>query len=113
TIEQAKAYQETGKKKNIPKAAKLKVTKKEPTTQAFVTEVAKRVYIRLEHSDDQDMLISLKTTIDGRKGDTEVVLVLGAKEDKQIIKLPMRVDPAEDTLLSIRQLVGAENVKLH
>nr|MBA3758521.1 hypothetical protein [Candidatus Saccharibacteria bacterium] len=51
--------------------------------------------------------------IDGRKGNTEVVLVLGANENKQIIKLPMRVIPDAETIDTIGLLVGANNVKLH
>lgn len=114
THEQAKAYQTTGKKKNIPKPSKtVKNTNKSSGAQTLLAEVAKRVYIRLEHSNDQDMLLLLKSTIDGRKGDTEVVLVLGGEDNKQIIKLPMRVDPVDETLLSIGELVGANNVKLH
>jgi DNA polymerase-3 subunit alpha len=114
THEQAAAYQATGKKKSPPKPAKPKpkITKS-AVTEAVEAQVAKRVYIRLEHSEDQDMLLSLKTTIDSRKGDTEVVLVLGMQENKQIIKLPMRVMSDDETLGSIGELVGADNVKLH
>lgn len=116
THEQAKAYQSTGKKKAIPKPSKAAVKHKAASvslTESVTAEVAKRVYIRLEHSEDQDMLLSLKTTIDGCKGDTEVVLVLGGNDNKQVIKLPMRVNSDADTLLSLGELVGADNVKLH
>lgn len=114
THEQAAAYQATGKKKNTPKQSKtVKKVAKSLVTDAVDAQVAKRIYIRLEHSNDQDMLLSLKTAIDGRKGDTEVVLVLGVNENKQIIKLPMRVIPDEETLVSIGSLVGIDNVKLH
>jgi DNA polymerase-3 subunit alpha len=119
TPEQAQAYQETGKKKTAPKPVKAKKNKltagaaSAAVRPAASTQLAPRVYIRLEHSNDQDMLLSLKSTIDGRKGDTEVVLVLGASDNKQVIKLPMRVIPDEDTMLSIGQLVGVDNVKLH
>lgn len=115
THEQAQAYQATGKKKNPPKPGKIKQSKAvvKPVAETIAAEIARRVYIRLEHSDDQDMLIALKTTIDGRKGDTEVVLVLGADDNKQIIKLPMRVTPDDETIVTIGQLVGSDNVKLH
>jgi hypothetical protein len=39
--------------------------------------------------------------------------VLGKQESKQIIKLPMRVMPDDETLGSIGELVGVDNVKLH
>ena len=111
THEQATAYQATGKKPPTIKASKKKTAKL--TTPPSVAEVVKRMYIRLEHSEDQDMLMSLKSTIDGRKGNTEVVLVLGNNDNKQIIKLPMRVIPDDETVTSISALVGADNVKLH
>lgn len=113
THEQAMAYQATGKKKNPPKPRKQSSAAVKPVTETIAAEIAKRVYIRLEHSNDQDMLLSLKSTIDGRKGDTEVVLVLGANDNKQIIKLPMRVTPDNETIVTIGELVGADNVKLH
>lgn len=114
THEQAAAYQTTGKKKAAPKPTKaVKKVIKSVVADAVDEQVAKRIYIRLEHSNDQDMLLLLKSAIDSRKGDTEVVLVLGANDSKQIIKLPMRVIPDEETLASIGGLVGTDNVKLH
>lgn len=113
THEQALAYQATGKKKNPPKPSKQIKAAAKPVAETIAAEIAKRLYIRLEHSNDQDMLLSLKSTIDGRKGNTEVVLVLGANDNKQIIKLPMRVTPDDETLVTIGELVGSDNVKLH
>lgn len=113
THEQALAYQSTGKKKHAPKPGKIKKVMNASVAEAVAAEVAKRIYIRLEHSNDQDMLLSLKSAIDSRRGETEVVLVLGANDNKQIIKLPMRVIPDEETLRSLGQLVGNDNVKLH
>ena len=114
THEQAQAYQPTGKVKNVPKPSKTaKAAVKAPPSQTMEPTAMQRMYIRLQHSEDQDMLLSLKSAIDTRKGETEVVLVLGQSENKQIIKLPMRVTPDEDTLLTIGKLVGADNVKLH
>lgn len=110
TPEQAAAYQSTGKKVSSPKAGK-RTTSPKPTIAANV--VIPRLYIRLEKSDNQDALISLKETIDSFKGETEVVLVLGPSENKQIIKLPMRMTAHDESLNRIGELVGAENVKLH
>jgi DNA polymerase III subunit alpha len=110
TPEQAAAYQSTGKKVNAPKAIK-KTASPKPTIAANI--VVPRLYIRLENSDNQDALISLKETIDNFKGDTEVVLVLGPSASKQIIKLPMRMTAHDESLSRIGELVGAENVKLH
>ncbi len=113
THEQAAAYQATGKTKAVPKPAKKKKVLNTSVAQAVEAQVAQRIYIRLEHSNDQDMLLSLKSAIDNRKGDTEVVLVLGPDKNKQIIKLPMRVIPDDETIGSLGQLVGISNVKLH
>lgn len=111
THEQAGAYESTGKK--------LKGPKKRVTTPTVAAEPAinvetpanPRLYIRLQDASDQGTLISLKQTIDSHGGDTEVVLVLG--DNKQIIKLPMRIEQSDDALAEIHDLVGETNVKLH
>ncbi len=109
TLEQAAAYEATGKKKKIPKP-----TKKVPMVAApSVSEpVNPRLYVRMHKSDDTDALMTLKSTIDGKQGNTEVVLVVGPDSSKQIIRLPMRVD-ADDILGELVELVGADNIRLH
>jgi DNA polymerase-3 subunit alpha len=110
TSEQAAAYQATGKKKKVPKPSKkVAMVAKKP----FVVEpVNPRLYIRVEKSDDTDTLMSLKSTIDSKQGETEVVLVVGPESSKQIIRLPMRVH-ADEAMNDLSELVGAENIKLH
>ncbi len=113
TPEQAAAYQPTGKK---PKG--LKPRKSQKHSAANVTEsasikTAARIYIRLASSEDQQLLLGLKEKIDLHKGDTEVVLVLGSADQKQIIKLPMRLSASEDSLAELASIVGADNIKLH
>lgn len=111
TYEQAQAYQSTGKKVRSPKPSRsmgLEIKNKD-ITQSIVT---KRVYIRLSSSQDHDLLLRLKHTINECNGATEVVLVLGADQNKQIIKLPMRVNDDQPSLGRLQELVGAENVKL-
>lgn len=61
----------------------------------------------------QELLKTLKQTIDDNDGQTDVLLVLGGPDDKQVIKLPMKINYDEDSLLKLTELVGAENVKLH
>jgi DNA polymerase-3 subunit alpha len=113
TVAQATAYQETGRKKKVPKA-----TKKVPMRSAGVTDsevpaaVATRVYIRLSNSNDQAALVSLKQTLDAHSGETEVVLVLGEAETKQAIKLPGGINRDGEGLELLRALVGADNLKL-
>lgn len=112
TYEQAKAYQPTGKKPKTPKPSTA-ATKKSSEASSVVDDVCRRVYIRIENSDDSDMLISLKKTIDNNGGDTEVVLVLGPSSSKQIVRLPIKISASEDSLQSLGELVGPQNVKLN
>ncbi len=106
THEQAVSYQATEKKLATPKTKKA-------TAAAAATASAQqnaRIYIRLQRSDDQELLLSLKRTIDDQPGDCEVVLVLGADDAKQIVRLPSRIRRDDTALSRLQQLVGAENV---
>lgn len=107
TGEQAIAYKETGRQVKTP-AVNKKIVK-------LKTEAAKkapsRLYIRLENSDDHKQLMLLKKTIDANNGDTDVVLVLGKADAKQIIKLPCGVEISQEVLGEIGKIVGAENIK--
>ncbi len=82
------------------------------TANPSPTTVAERLYIRLADSSDQELLITLKRTLDSHKGDTEVVLVLGPGSQKQIIKLPNGVNKNDAVMATITDLVGASNIKL-
>jgi DNA polymerase-3 subunit alpha len=107
TVQQANAYQATGKKVKTPKKVAAKTTadteKKLPSG---------RLYIRLADTQDEKTLVTLKETIDGYRGPTEVVLVLGQAESKQAIKLPGGFDYNTDGLAKLRELVGSDNVVL-
>jgi DNA polymerase-3 subunit alpha len=70
--------------------------------------VKQRLYIRLEDSGNQPLLLTLKEKLDGHQGQTEVVLVTGAH--KQIIKLPQMVDVNEQSLRELAGLFGSTNV---
>jgi DNA polymerase-3 subunit alpha len=69
-----------------------------------------RLYIRLEDSQDQPVLMTLKQKLDGYKGDTEVVLVTGVSTSKQIIKLPQMIAVSEESLRELASLFGSTNV---
>lgn len=94
TTEQALAYQPIGKKPIL--------ASDQPSNE--------RVYIRMDSTDDEKTLLSLKKTIDSHKGDTEVVLVLGADAAKQAIKLPGGINRAGEGLDQLKQLVGTDNL---
>jgi DNA polymerase III subunit alpha len=113
TPDQAAAYQETGKKRKTPKTSKTVAAAVAKTKDQEMELANQRLYIRLEKSDDHQTLMTLKETIDSHQGETEVVLVLGPSEKKQIIRLPMRIATHEQSLSSLGNLVGSENIKLH
>jgi len=121
THEQAAAYQETGRKPPVIKAAKRKgsilkaavaAAKAERNDPTIVAGKPSRVYIRLVKSDDHQLLQNLKMTIDECAGTSEVVLVLGPDTGKQVVKLPARMDCADGNVEKLRTLVGASNVVL-
>ncbi|MFI5270627.1 MAG: DNA polymerase III subunit alpha [Candidatus Saccharimonadales bacterium] len=115
TPAQASAYQATGKKVKAPKAKlKLAKTNNNHNSQDDVIEdsLNKRVYIRLENTDDQQKLLLLKQTIDIHRGETEVVLVLGDTSSKQAIKLPGGIDSDSDGITELKTLVGSDNLVL-
>jgi DNA polymerase-3 subunit alpha len=113
TTAQATAYQTTGKKKKTPSTSKKAVAKKTKLTDDEAAAPDPRLYVRLKSSESEQLLRSLKQMLDGNHGGTEVVLVLGEAESKQAIKLPDGVKADEQVLTRLRDLVGAENVKLH
>jgi len=108
THDEAVGYQPTGKTLTMPKGPGAKAT-----PPATITAVPERVYLRLNSGEDQELLLSLKRTIDGYHGDTEVVLVLGEEVNKQIIKLPMRISKEPIVITELKTLLGEPNVKLH
>lgn len=94
-----------------PKAKRGK--KAAPVVAAAPTTVTKpKLYVRLQSSENQDLLVTLKRIIDANHGDTEVVLVVGTGPTRQAIKLPMNVDPSDAAMSELHELCGAENIKL-
>ena len=131
TAEQAQAYQPIGKRMRGPgskrsAAASVTATRDRTTVadpKAGKTEAdmsaqpaqpkkVERVYIRLVDSHNQELLLALKQVIDKATGMTDVILVLGPASNKQIIKLPTGISKDEATIEKLRQIIGAENVKV-
>jgi len=111
TPQQASAYQATGKKAKAPKIRPAAASSETPSsTAAPLTPTQARVYIRLENTEDQQTLLSLKQTIDIHQGSMEVVLVLGEASGKQAIKLPGGIDASSEGLLKLTELVGEANL---
>ncbi len=74
------------------------------------TALRPKLYIRLEDSSDQDLLINLKQKLDGYQGETEVILVTGPPAQKQAIRLPQAIDVNETSLRDLAAVFGATNV---
>lgn len=112
THEQAAAYQATGRKQRVPKPTKQKAgataTKPADDTKPIAPP---RLYVRLLKSDDTGLLQRLKEIVDMTTGEREVVLVLGPDHAKQAVKLPNRIDPSNEVLAALHELVGPENVR--
>lgn len=114
TTAQAEAYQATGKKIKGPGARGVKgVTVSTKPAAPPERTAPERLYIRLQDSKDQTMLLSLKQTIDQFSGSMDVVLVLGDEGMKQAIKLPSGITHTEEVVVQLANLVGSENVKVH
>lgn len=114
TLQQAAAYQPTGKKTKLPKAKSLKVPMPGPGARGLNDQPVQlsRLYIRLHSTSDEQVLQTLKQTLDQHTGATEVVLVLGEAAKKQAIKLPGGVDAASEAVNKLQNLVGSENLVL-
>ena len=110
THKEAKNYVPSMKKQKPPKVRVPRATEKAPAPSKEVTP--KRLYIKLSEGGDQEMLRGIKKLIDDHSGSTEVVLVLGDTEDRQVIKLPMKVESSKEIRTSLRALVGDKNVIL-
>ena len=74
-------------------------------SRSSASQTPKRLYIRLENSEDQPLLLSLKEKLDGHKGETEVVLVTDSDGHKQAIKLPLLVDINETSLRELASVI--------
>jgi DNA polymerase-3 subunit alpha len=108
SLGKAKNYKQKGKPYGLSKSKSARAGVSRPVT-ATVT-IKQRLYIRLENSDDQPLLMTLKSKLDGYHGQTEVVLVTGPIDSKQIIKLPQTVDVNEESLRDLASVFGALNV---
>ena len=109
---EVKNYLPNMKKIKAPKIVKPKIKKQKVDTEKKEEIVDKRLYIKLPAKYDQSVLMSLKEAIDLAPGSTEVVLVIGEGEQRQIIKLPMMISSNPEHHDTIKTLVGSSNVKL-
>jgi DNA polymerase-3 subunit alpha len=118
THAQVKAYQATGRTVKIPK---ISASKKSVLASAVAkakaekaeSEKPTRLFVRVSDTSDTQKLESMKRVLDAKIGNTEVVLVLGPESNKQLVKLPSRVEAGEDTINDLAEIFGNGQVKLH
>jgi len=109
-LEEAKAYKTTGKA--VKPIKELKVKKTKATSKTGKAPELDRIYVRMETTKNAEQLKMLKQHIDKHEGTSEVVLVLGPPDNKQVIRIPDRTSRTEESVDQLIQLFGAENVKL-
>ena len=112
TEEQALAYQATGKAAKRPKPSVKSAENKVESTELKNDAVKPKLYIRLKDSKDHKALISIKKIVDTNQGESDVVFVLGPDEQKQAIKLPIRVNATQIVQKELSSIIGSQNVKL-
>lgn len=108
TLEQAEAYQKTGKKKRTPKPVKEVKSKKNTPDKK-----TKKLYLRMVDSSNTETLTSLKSLLENNEGSTDVILVLGKEDKKQAIKLPYNVSLSQPVLDELGRLIGKDFVKIN
>jgi DNA polymerase-3 subunit alpha len=110
-LEEAKSYKETGKSTKSLKDKKSPKSRKTTKNSENKTDLD-RIYIRLESTDNSGQLLSLKQHIDKFEGTSEVVLVVGPPDSKQVIRVPNKTSRSDESIDELVSLFGAENVKL-
>ena len=112
-LDAVKAYQPTGVRIDIVSlqaaSPRRAPHQKNVSTTASASKPAK-LYIRVVDDTKPELLIQIKEVLDKNAGQNEVVLVLGEPTKKQALKLPFKVEVAEELTRSLAALVGATNV---
>jgi DNA polymerase III subunit alpha len=106
----ATGYQATGKVTRPMSRSAALFDETEPVKKQPSEGLIHKIYIRMEDSSDQPLLLRLKEKIDGFKGSNEIVLVTGPKSNKQAIRLPQRIDISEESIRELAKLFGSTNV---
>jgi len=105
TYQQAKAYYKKGK----PKTLKAKKSSVKVAAQVVKNET---VYIKVLNSKNSQLLVNLRNILEKHKGDKEVILVLGEKDQKQAFRLSQGITKNDHSITSLINLLGEENVKI-
>ncbi len=108
-LAEAKNYQPKGQLYSITKQTAY-IGGRAKTPPMPKKDLPPKVFIRMEDSSNQPMLLSLKEKLDGFAGDNEVVLVTGASSSKQAIKLPQTIAINEESVRELAKIFGSTNV---
>jgi DNA polymerase-3 subunit alpha len=108
TLEQAQAYQATGRQQKVPTVKKTAVVPNSTTKKAELG----RLYIRMQSTENHQALIQLKTLMDQHDtGQNEVILIVGEGTSKQAIRLPSRVATTPALIGGLQDIFGSDNVR--
>lgn len=112
SVEQAKAYQPTGKivelQQKKPRVKKKSATSVQPA-HTDEQKRPKRLYLRIEDSSKGDVLQRIKEILDLYPGGTETVLVVG--QQKRPILLGQKVEQTDKLISEVKNILGEESVK--
>ena len=116
------SYESTGQKmkaptsrapyrKKVPKSASASIEKPKPVVATAPPAVDdKTLYVRVEDSQDTDLLLSIKAACAEHPGESSVVLVIGEEASKKALRMPFRVVPSESLTVKLAEAVGPEQV---
>lgn len=106
TLEQAQAYQPTGKKPKVLKKNKKAVL----AVSSAKSSSTQKLYVRVEDTNDSTRLINLKDVLAESNGKTDVLLVIGPDQQKQVVRLQHGIQFNEDIVKKLTSIVGDGNV---
>ncbi|MDZ7786159.1 MAG: DNA polymerase III subunit alpha [Candidatus Saccharibacteria bacterium] len=112
TLDQANREARKKPRKKPAKSAEATAKPAKPAVAA-TPPVDSKLYLRIPSSQDQKTLMDIKRVSERFSGDRDVVLVIGDNGDRQVIKLPQKIDHGESTRSAFVELLGEDNVKLH
>jgi len=117
-------YVSTGQKMEKPKVSKnpkVKVnkTKAAPKPKAdhgrpavpLVVNTYEKLFVHIKDPDDHDSLLALKKLCSEHVGDIEIVMVLG-EDKKSAIRLPFKIEPSDQFISKLHEILGKDSVVL-
>ncbi len=110
SVEDVTSYESLKKQIKSSGARTIVQSKKTVPLLKIKPTSVKRLYIRMQDSRDQPLLMALKQKLETHHGETEVVLVTGSSSGKQAIKLPQTISINESSLRDLASAFGPTNI---